>query len=334
MQEDRLVFCKDFLHYKMSCQIEKDLETSEVVRNSFESKSEISISKYGQNSVRSHQSVGKSLKSGFGYLHPKASSIQRKESGYVDDRVSVSSAGSVSDKGEYENKSSSEYSICSGQSTATPDEDQQNESPLSYESFSSTLPERKHQISRIPRPPPPRKAVIPEYVKESGLPAILGHVLSRARVGPEDNSESGSTHYGRNTKRTSPSYMRKPSQVVLPPLQKTQYPKQSFSIGVSYHQDSKQTTVFGREVEARGSIKREQELKLPMIPQPPSKVNKKNNNASVGSRIPRLPTIQQNQGVVSGIPRPPPQPPSRPHPGGSHRRYVVREAGIQFPRRQ
>ena len=195
------------------------------------------------------------------------------------------------------------------------------------------LPDRKHQFSRIPRPPPPRKAVMSEDVKDSGLPTILGHVLSHARVVPEDNSESGSTHYGRNTKRASPSYMRKPSKVVLPPLQKTQYhPKQSSSNGVSYHQVSKQTTVFGREVEAIGSIKREQELKLPMIPQPPSKINKNNNNASVRSRIPRLPTIQQNQGVVSGIQRPPQQP--RSHPGGSHRKYVAREAGIQFPRRQ
>jgi len=346
MQEDRLVFCKDFLEYKLSSEQQEDVETSEVVGKSFESKSETSMSEYGQDSVRSHQSVYKSLESRFGYLHSKASSIQRKESGYADDRVSVSSVGSaVTDRGAYENKWSSEYdqdSICSDRSTATFDEDQQNESPLQNESSPSPLSDRKHQISRIPRPPPPRKAAMPEDVKGSGLPTISGHVFSRARVATEvkiSNKVAGSTHHGRNTKGSSPSQMQKPSQIVLSPLQKTQYrSKQSSSNGVSYHQDSKQTTVFGQEVVARGSIKREQELKLPMIPQPPSKVNKENKkiHPSVGSQIPRLPTIQQNQGVVSGITRPPPQPPmkSRSRPGGSHRRYVTREAGIHFPRRQ
>jgi len=101
----------------------------------------------------------------------------------------------------------------------------------------------------------------------------------------------------------------------------------------------KQTAVIAQELVAKSSIKCEQELKLPMIPQPPPRPNNhKMVNASVGSRIPRLPTIQQNNHVVSDVSRPcpPPQPPmkSQSRPRAFHRRYVTREAALPFPRMQ
>ena len=180
----------------------------------------------------------------------------------------------------------------------------------------------------------------------------------------------GSTGYGKNTRR-APLYVRKPS-IVLPPLQNTQY--QQFSSSETSHQyfpqydeslaikrstikgivkpnltrkdlmnlrdptvrprAPKQTAFIGQEVLVRGSIRREQKLVLPRIPQPPPKVNNNRIPASMGSQIPTLPAIQQNQGV-SGIlrPYPPPQPPmmSRPRTKASHRRYVASETGLPFP---
>ena len=99
----------------------------------------------------------------------------------------------------------------------------------------------------------------------------------------------------------------------------------------------KQTTQeVAQEVVIRGYLDGcQQELKLPMIPQPPPPRSNSNKiNSFVGSQIPKLPTIQHHQGI-SGIPRPP-QPPmvSRSRPGASHRRYVERETGLPFPRRQ
>ena len=263
-------------------------------------------------------------------------------------------------------------------------------------SLMSELPSPAHESAsnNIPRPPPPRRAVMPEDVKKKGLPPIPRHVFSQARVAPESKVKIfqekmpnykrvvGSTGYGKNTRRRAPpsACVRKPT-VVLPPLQqKTQYRSQqpSYSSEVSHHQDfteydetltgkrstvrgivkpnliskdlmklrdptvrprgaSKQTTVMPQEAVVRGFVRRQHELVLPMIPQPPPP-RSNNNNASSRSRIPRLPTIQQNNHVMSAIPRPcpPPQPPMvscRLRPGTSRRRYVARETA-PFQRRQ
>ena len=97
---------------------------------------------------------------------------------------------------------------------------------------------------------------------------------------------------------------------------------------------SKQTAVVEQEVVVKSSFKCEQELKLPMIPQPPPRLNNKKIDASVGSRIPRLPKIQKNNHGMSGIQRPCPPPQPRSRPEASHRRYVTRETALLFPRMQ
>ena len=125
---------------------------------------------------------------------------------------------------------------------------------------------------------------------------------------PNYYKNAKSAGYGKNTKKTKPLYVRKP-QVVLPPLQNTKYRSQQLSSDEICHQDfvqyeesfavkrttikgivkpnlirkdlmklrdptarprgSKQTAVVEQEVIVKSSIKCEQELKLPMIPQPP-----------------------------------------------------------------
>ena len=218
-------------------------------------------------------------------------------------------------------------------------------------------------------------APIPSHVVSQTRVARESKVKIFQEKLPNYNKVIGSTGYGKNTRR-APLYVRKPS-VVLPQLQNTQYQPQQLSSNKISHQDflqydesfvvkrstikgvvkpnlirkdlmklidptvrpraPKQTAFIEQQVVVRGSIRREQELVLPRIPQPPPKVNKNRIPASMGSRIPRLPAIQQNQGV-SGIPRPrpPPQPPmmARSRPGASHRRYVARETGLPFPKRQ
>ena len=218
-------------------------------------------------------------------------------------------------------------------------------------------------------------APIPSHVVSQTRVARESKVKIFKEKLPNYNKVIGSTGYGKNTRR-APLYVRKPS-VVLPPLQNTQYQSRQPSSNELLHQDflqykesfaikrstikgivkpnlirkdlmklrdstvrpraPKQTVVTKQEVVVRGSIRREQELVLPRIPQPPPKVNNNRIPASMGSRIPRLPAIQQNQGV-SGIPRPcpPPQPPmmSRSRARASHRRYVARETGLPFPKRQ
>ena len=105
----------------------------------------------------------------------------------------------------------------------------------------------------------------------------------------------------------------------------------------------KKTDIMAQEAVVGGSVRRQQQKQsfLPMIPQPPPpRTNhEKNVHAFSGSRIPRLPTIQQNNHGMSGIPRPcpPPQPPMasrKLRPGTSRRRYVARETALPFPRRQ
>ena len=99
----------------------------------------------------------------------------------------------------------------------------------------------------------------------------------------------------------------------------------------------KQTAgILQEEVVVGNCTRCQQELVLPMIPQPPSRaINEV--TAYTGSRIPRLPTIQRSHGM-SGIPRPcPPVQPkvvSRLRPRASHRRYVARETALPFPRGQ
>ena len=269
---------------------------------------------------------------------------------------------------------------------------EQNESLRPDEASTSPLPAspspvHQHQSSRMPRPPPPRRAVVPEDIKKKGFAPIPSHVVSQTRVAreskvkifqeklPNYNKVIGSTGYGKNIKR-APLYVRKPS-VVLPSLQNTQYQSQQLSSNEIPHQDllqydesfvvkrstikgivkpnlirkdlmkfidptvrprapmPKQTAVTKQEVVTRGSIRREQELVLPRIPQPPPRANNNIIPASLVSRIPKLPAIQQNQGV-SGIPRPcpPPQPPTMSRLRPSHRRYVARETGLPFPKRQ
>ena len=292
---------------------------------------------------------------------------------------------------EYENEDS-EYDQDGFYSDRSVYEEQDDEASLMSESPS---PVHEYVSNKIPRPPPPRRAVMPKDIKKKGLAPIPRHVFSKARVAPESkvkifqekmpnyNRVVGSTGYGKNIKRIAPpsACVRKPT-VVLPPLQqKTQYrsQQQSYSNEISHHQDfidynesitvkrstvrgivkpsliskdmmklrdptvrprgaSKQTTVMPQEAVVRGFVRRQHELVLPMIPQP-SPPRSNNNNVSVGSRIPRLPTIQQNNHGMSAIPRPcpPPQPPMvsrRLRPGTSRRRYVARESALPFPRRQ
>lgn len=149
---------------------------------------------------------------------------------------------------------------------------------------------------------------------------------------------------------TPPSYVGKTQVVLPPPQQNTRYRSQQSSLDEVSHQDfmqndeslaiaghnlirkdstvglrvSKKTTVTTQEVSVRGSIRQQQQLALPMIPQPPKRA--KTNNVS---RILRLTTTQQKEGL-SGLSEPCPslpQPPtvSRLRAGASHRRYVVRE---------
>ena len=290
---------------------------------------------------------------------------------------------------EYENEET-EYDQDGFESDRSDYEEPNDTSPVPV----SPSPVHEDQNSRIPPPPPPRRAVMPENVTKKERVPIPGHVFSQTRVAPESkvkifqeklpnyNKVIGSTGYGNNTNKRAPlSYVRKPSQVILPPLQQnTQNQSQHLSSNEgSHHHDftkydesftikqniikgivkpnltrkdlmklrdptvrprgaSKQTTQeTEQEIVVRGSVKYQQGLKLPMIPQPPPRPNNNNKiNASVGSRIPRLPTIQQHQ-AMSGIPRPcPPQPPTmscRPQPRASHRRYVARDTGLPFPRR-
>ena len=191
---------------------------------------------------------------------------------------------------------------------------------------------------------------------------------------PDYNKVARSTGYGKTTKRPPPLYVRKPQVVLPPLQQNTQYRSLQLSYlnEGSRHEDFiqydeslavKRSTIRGivkpnlirkdlmklrdptvrprpakqitQEVVFRGSVGCQQELKLPKIPQPPSPRSNNNKiNSFAGSRIPKLPTIQHHQGI-SGIPKPP-QPPirSRSRPGASHRRYVDRNTGLPFPRRQ
>ena len=219
-------------------------------------------------------------------------------------------------------------------------------------------------------------APIPSHVVSQTRVARESKVKIFQEKLPNYNKVIGSTGYGKNIKR-APLYVRKPS-AVLPPLQNTQYQSRQLSSNEISHQDflqydephvvkrstlkgivkhnlirkdliklidptvrpraPKQTDFIEQQVVVRGLIRREQELVLPKIPQPPPKVNNNRIPASMGSRIPRLPAIQQNQ-RVSGIPIPCP-PPSQPptmaqsRPRASHRRYVARETGLPFPKRQ
>ena len=142
-------------------------------------------------------------------------------------------------------------------------------------------------------------------------------------------------------------------QVALPPLQSTQHRSQQLSSNGKPHQDfmqydesiafkrstteaiaepniirkdsavrpraPKQTDIITHEVAVRDSIKRQQEL-LPMIPQLPPR---RPNNSKVHARFSDIPR-----------PCPPPQPPTRLRPVASHRRYVISDSGLPFPRRQ
>ena len=92
---------------------------------------------------------------------------------------------------------------------------------------------------------------------------------------------------------------------------------------------SPKSTVEAAEVVSKGfGIRRsDQELVLPMIPQPPSaKSNTYQQSPHQHSQIPKLPTIQHR-----GIPKPraQPQPPTMPRSceTASHRRYVVKDTG-------
>jgi len=279
---------------------------------------------------------------------------------------------------EYENEGSEYDGFSYDRSTY-----EGQEPPMADEASPSPLqgppsPVYEQQNSKIPRPPPPQRAVMPEDVKEKVLQLIPGRVApdSKAKIFHENlpnyYENAKSAGYGKNIKRAQPLYVRKP-QVVLPPLQNTKYRSQQLSSNEICHQDfvqyeesfavkrstikgivkpnlirkdlmklrdptarprgSKQTAVVEQEVFVKSSIKCEQELKLPMIPQPPPRSNNNKINASVGSRIPRLPTIQQKHGLSSiQRPCPPPQPRSRPE--ASHRRYVARETALPFPRMQ
>ena len=67
--------------------------------------------------------------------------------------------------------------------------EEQDESQLSDDETSlmseSPSPAHENESNKTTRPPPPRRAVMPEDVKKKGLPPIPGHVISLARVAPE-----------------------------------------------------------------------------------------------------------------------------------------------------
>ena len=182
---------------------------------------------------------------------------------------------------------------------------------------------------------------------------------------PNHSKNVRSNDYGKTTKRASSSYVRKPSQVVLPPIQHTQYRSQQdfmqYDESLAVRRSTirgivkpnlirkdlmklrdpivrprapKQTVVVTQEVAVRDSIKRQQEL-LPMIPQPPPRrPNNSKVHASVGSHILILPTIPQNHGM-SGIPSLPLQPSkSRSRPASFHRNAISRVTALPFQRRQ
>ena len=244
---------------------------------------------------------------------------------------------------------------------------------------------REHQKSKIPRPPPPRTVAKPADGVKEVLQPIPGRVApdSKAKIFHENlpnyYENAISAGYGKKSKRAPPSYERKPSQVVLPPLQTIQHQSRQFSSNEECHEDfvqydeslaikrstikgivkpnlirkdlmklrdptvrprgPKKSAVIAQETVVKSSINNEQELELPMIPQPPPRQNNhKMANASFGSRIPRLPTIQQNSHAMSDISRPcpPTQPPmmSQSRPRASHRRYMTRDTALPFLRMQ
>ena len=92
------------------------------------------------------------------------------------------------------------------------------------------------QGSKIPRPPPPRRAVIHKDIRAKESPLIPGHVIVQTRVTPAPevkifhqkrpiyNKDVGSTGYRTSTRRRAPIYVPKPP----PPVQQQQYqPRQS-----------------------------------------------------------------------------------------------------------
>ena len=315
-------------------------------------------------------------------LNEMTSSFEKgeQEEAKVDEKVDEHFERSYSGSSipiEYENEGSEYDGFSHDRSTY-----EGQEPPMADEASSLQAPPSpfyEQQNSKIPRPLPPRRAVVPEDVKEKVLQPIPGRAAtdSKAKIFHENlpnyYENAKSAGYGKNTKKTKPLYVRKP-QVVLPPVQNTKYRSQQLSSNEICHQDfvqyeesfavkrttikgivkpnlirkdlmklrdptvrprgSKQTAVVEQKVVVKCSIKCEQELKLPMIPQPPPRSNNKKIDASVGSRIPRLPTIQKNNHGMSGIQRPCPPPQPRSRPEASHRRYVTRETALLFPRMQ
>ena len=343
MQENKLQECVDLLNLKMSSSFEAEHEKVEVDDENFG----------GEHFERSYS------KSSFPVEYNDNEVSEYDQDGFYSNRSDVA------------------------EQVKSPMPDEASPSPLP----ASLPPAIEHQSSKIPRPPPPRRAVMPEDIKTRGLPPIPGHVVSLARVAAESNvkifqeklpnynKNSRSAGYGKNTKNAPQSNVQNKLQVVLPPLKNTQYrSQQSFSNQEKCHQNfvqynevltvkrsaikgivkpnlirkdlmklrdptvrprgaPKQTDVIEDIVVERGATRHQQQMQM-MIPQPPPRPN----NKSGRSRIPRLPTIQQHQGI-SGIPRPCPplpQPPtmSRSRPGVSHRTYVARGIGFPFPRRQ
>ena len=85
---------------------------------------------------------------------------------------------------EYENEES-EYDqdgFCSDQSVYEEQDESQMEDDEASLMPESPSPAHESASNDIPRPPPPRRAVMPEDVKKKGLPPIPGHIISQARV--------------------------------------------------------------------------------------------------------------------------------------------------------
>ena len=175
------------------------------------------------------------------------------------------------------------------------DDEEQDEILIPDEASQSPLPVcHKQQINRIPRPPSHQRAFIFEDIKPNKLPPITGHVQSQARVYPDTFQEKLPNYNkvpGSVSNKATPSYVRKTSQVVLPSLQKTRSKQQRSLNEVSHHQDFQQTTVITQEISVKNSIRCNQELELPIVPQPPLKASN-SKIASIGSKILKLPSIQ------------------------------------------
>ena len=271
-------------------------------------------------------------------LLKKMSSFEREEDEQEEAEVDENLKG---DDEEYFNRSHSESSIPVGYDedegseyeqdgfvSKRFDNKEQDQSPMSDEA-SPLLPTspkvlQGYQNSRIPRPPPPRRAVIHEDVKKQGLPLIPRHEFSKDRFAPQSkvkifqeklpnyNNVIESTGHGKNTKQRAPSaFVRKP-RVALPPIhQNTQYGCQQSSLKeISHHQDfaqSNDSLAFKRST-IKGIVKPNLIRKDLMKLRDPTVRPRTHKQTAVITQELVVNESITHQRVLPMIPRPPPRP--------------------------